>query len=88
MEDKYKIIKYLIKNFVIFLTIKCFEKSFFLFYILYIQFFFFKEYLVKKISSASINAAIFGVPKIFVPMLFQSRLSQRIFSIFFHNTFY
>jgi len=26
-----------------------------------------KEYLVKKISSASINAAIFGVPKMFVP---------------------
>lgn len=26
-----------------------------------------KEYLVKKISSASLNAAIFGVPKMFVP---------------------
>ena len=26
-----------------------------------------KEYLAKKISSASINAAIFGVPKMFVP---------------------
>ena len=26
-----------------------------------------KEYLVKKISSASVNAAIFGVPKMFVP---------------------
>jgi hypothetical protein len=73
MEDKYKIIKYLIKNFVIFLTIKCFEKS--IFFILHPvhTILFFKEYLVKKISSASINAAIFGVPKIFVPMLFQSR---------------
>jgi NTE family protein len=26
-----------------------------------------KEYLIKKISSASVNAAIFGVPKMFVP---------------------
>ena len=26
-----------------------------------------KEYLVKKISSASVNTAIFGMPKMFVP---------------------
>ena len=28
-----------------------------------------KEYLTKKISSASANAAIFGVPKMFVPTM-------------------
>ncbi len=37
-----------------------------------------KEYLYKKISSASINAAIFGVPKMFVPRWQMGYSSSRI----------